>query len=88
MDTLQIIPLVMILTGAIKSFIPKEYIQLVAILIGLGLAFAFNQDVTAVLTGVLGGVGAVGAYDVSKGFSKAIATDTNATVKALQELIK
>lgn len=84
METLEIIPVVMILTGVIKNFLPKEYIALSAVLMGLALSLAFNQDVVAILNGVLGGLGAVGTYSLSKG----AVSKSESTIEALKDLIK
>lgn len=81
MQTLEIIPVVMILTGLIKSFIPSEYVAPIAVLLGLALALATAQDVTSVLNGILAGLGAIGTYNMSKGKEKS-------EIEVLQGLIK
>lgn len=72
METLEIIPLVMLVTGVAKEYIPSKFIPLLAIFIGGGLAVATNQDINVIVNGVLAGVGAIGTYTLAKGKEKSI----------------
>lgn len=66
-NTLQIIPLVMIVVGIVKDYVPAKWLKLIAVFVAVGLAIAFDQDITSVINGVLVGVGAIGTYELSKG---------------------
>lgn len=67
METLEIIPLVMVIIGVVKSYVDTKWIPLIAISLGVTLATIYGQDITTILNGVLAGVGAVGTYQVAKG---------------------
>ena len=84
METLQIIPLVMIAVGVVKDFLPKKYISLVAILLGVGFALLLDADVAQITNGVLAGIGSTGAYVAAKGFKS---TSTGDVIEALSEKI-
>jgi len=67
-ETVQIIPLVMILVGIIKDVVPKKYLAGLAVIIGVGLAIAFDANLASVVNGVMAGVASIGTYATAKGF--------------------
>lgn len=77
METAQIVLLIITITGAVKSFIPKKWVPIVPIVLGLGLSIALEADIASVLDGVLVGGASVGLYMIGKGAIKPKTTIEN-----------